>query len=139
MVVALTDEIISRTRTPHFTVNVPETTARCREFIESGKYVVYIAEAVGRGALAFAALCESHALYAEGTFGIVQEFYVMPDHRSSGVGQQLLEAVASHARAAGWKRLELCTPPLPEFQRTIAFYERNGFEITGGRKMKRLV
>lgn len=139
MVVALTDEIIARTHTPHFSVNLPETTARCREFVESGKYVVYVAEAPGTGAIGFAALCESHALYAEGAFGIVQEFYVVPDRRSSGIGRILLDAAASHARAAGWKRLELCTPPLPEFRRALEFYERNGFEITGGRKMKRVV
>ena len=137
MVVALTDEIISRTATPHFNVNVPETTARCREFIDSGKYAVYIAESP-EGPVGFTALCESHALYAEGTFGIVQEFYVAPDHRSSGIGRKLVDAAVLHARSKGWKGLELCTPPLPEFQRALEFYEDNGFEVTGGRKMKRV-
>jgi len=138
MVVALTDEIIARTHMSHFDVNLPETTARCREFIESGKYAVYIAEAAGNNAVGFAALGESHALYTEGAFGIVQEFYVAPEHRSSGIGQKLLQAAESHAQREGWKRLELCTPPLPEFQRALEFYERNGFEVTGGRKMKRV-
>jgi hypothetical protein len=39
----------------------------------------------------------------------------------------------------GWKRLEVTTPPLPQFDKTLSFYERVGFEITGGRKLKVLL
>jgi hypothetical protein len=28
------------------------------------------------------------------------------------------------------------TPPLPQFDRTLAFYAKQGFAITGGRKLK---
>jgi hypothetical protein len=28
------------------------------------------------------------------------------------------------------------TPPLPPFEKTLAFYEREGFAIAGGRKLK---
>ena len=139
MVKALTDEIIERTQAPHFNIDLARTTARCRDFLESGNYAVYLVEnEAGRG-VGFVTLCESHALYAEGAFGIAQEFYVAPDFRSAGLGRQLLDAAVAHARRLGWKRLELCTPPLPEFDRALGFYEKNGFEITGGRKMKRLV
>lgn len=140
MVKALTDEIIARTGEPHFNVDVPQTAARCRDFLESGRYTVLLAsEGKPAGAVGFAALCESHALYAEGSFGIVQEFYVAPARRSSGVGQRLIDAVVEHGRSRGWTRLELCTPPLPEFERALTFYERNGFTVTGGRKMKRVM
>lgn len=36
----------------------------------------------------------------------------------------------------GWTRLEVTTPPLPQFDKTLAFYERQGFANTGGRKLK---
>jgi hypothetical protein len=36
----------------------------------------------------------------------------------------------------GWTRLEVTTPPLPQFDRTLTFYQRDGFAITGGRKLK---
>gem|GEM_PF-2146775 len=39
-------------------------------------------------------------------------------------------------RSTTTQRLERCTPPLPEFERSVAFYQANGFEITGGYKMK---
>jgi GNAT superfamily N-acetyltransferase len=137
MVKALTDEIIARTGAPHFDLAHETLTAQAATLMADGTYTVLLAldpEPVG-----FAALCESAALYAGGRFGIVQEFYVAPDHRSGGVGKALLDAAAAHGRAQGWTRLELCTPPLPEFDRALAFYEREGFEVTGGRKMKRVL
>jgi hypothetical protein len=36
----------------------------------------------------------------------------------------------------GWRRLEVTTPSLPEFNRTLGFYERQGFSVTGGHKLK---
>jgi len=138
MAIALTEEIMERTGVRHFNVNLPATTALCRRLMTSGSYIALIA-AEDDEPLGYAGLCESHALYTEGPFGIIQEFYVVPAARSAGVGGALLQAARAHARSKQWKRLELCTPPLPDFQRTLAFYERNGFEVTGGRKMKALL
>ncbi|HKI50699.1 MAG TPA: GNAT family N-acetyltransferase [Geothermobacteraceae bacterium] len=137
---ALTDEIIKKTGTRHFNVDQEKTTALCRELMTQGKYRVLLAfEAKSERPIGCATLCESHALYAEGTFGIIQEFYIVPEFRSQQVGATLLERAVIEAGRLGWKRLELCTPPLPGFERTLSFYTDNGFEITGGRKMKRLV
>lgn len=46
--------------------------------------------------------------------------------------------MASFAKDKQSMRLELCTPPIPGFDRTCIFYKENGFEITGGYKMKKL-
>ena len=138
LVQALTDEIMQRTEKLHFNVDLAASTTLCQRLIEQGHYRVLLAvEQPGGEVVGCATLCESHALYTEGSFGIVQEFYVVPHRRSQKVGAKLLEQVIEMARDLGWKRLELCTPPLPVFERTIAFYQQNGFEITGGRKMKR--
>jgi len=136
LAVCLTNEIIERTKTKHFDVDVPLALDLCREYLTKGLYFVIGAfdndEIVG-----FGALCESHSLYAEGSFGIIQEFYVTPEYRSNGVGKALLNKIVEFSKMKGWKRLELCTPPVPEFNRTVDFYKSNGFEITGGYKMKR--
>lgn len=136
LAVCLTNEIIERTGIKHFDVDVPLAVDLCKRYVSNGLYHVLAAfddnEIVG-----FGAICESHSLYAEGAFGIIQEFYVMPEYRSREVGKSLLERIVDFARNKGWKRLELCTPPVPEFDRTVGFYESNGFEITGGYKMKR--
>jgi len=65
----------------------------CRNFLKSGRYAVYLAQAAGAQCAGFATLCESHALYAGGSFGIIQEFYVEPQFRSAGLGRRLLDAL----------------------------------------------
>ena len=85
---------------------------------------------------AVATISETYALYAGGKIGIIQEFYVIPEFRSSGVGSKLLDAIRIHGVNRNWSCIELCTPPLPEFERTVAFYQTNGLLPVGGRKMR---
>jgi hypothetical protein len=51
----------------------------------------------------------------------------------------LAQTVKDFGNDRGWKRLEVTTPPLPQFDATLAFYEREGFEISGGRKLKAVI
>lgn len=143
MVKTLTDEISDAIGEQPFHIDLSETAARCRQFLAQEIYAVYKAIQPGpttaETPVGFVSLCESHALYAEGAFGIIQEFYVDRAYRAKGVGTQLLAAAVDHGRKKGWRRLEVCTPPLPAFEGTVRFYERRQFEITGGRKMKRLL
>lgn len=140
MVKQSTDEIIDAIGEKPFNIDLTETSARCRRFLEQELYAVYRAiDSESDEPLGFIALCESHALYAEGAFGIIQELYVDPAHRAKGIGRRLVEAAMNHGRKRGWKRLEVCTPPLPPFSGTVRFYERQSFNVTGGRKMKVLL
>ncbi len=136
LAVCLTNEIIERTGVRHFNVDQALAIDLCKRYVESGQYSV-LAARESNIIVGFGALCESRSLYAEGTFGIVQEFYVRPEYRSREVGKMLIEEIVNFARLRSWKRLELCTPPTPEFDRTVTFYKSNGFQITGGYKMKR--
>jgi GNAT superfamily N-acetyltransferase len=79
---------------------------------------------------------QSYALYTEGVYGTIPEFYVRPSHRSRGIGTALLAESKKVGQARGWRRLEVTTPPLPQFDRTLVFYQRQGFTISGGRKLK---
>jgi GNAT superfamily N-acetyltransferase len=135
LAVCLTNEIIERTGIKHFDVDVALATGLCEDYVSTGVYSVIAAFDVDK-IVGFGAMCESHSLYAEGAFGIIQEFYVMPDYRSNDVGKGLIQEITKFAKNNKWKRLELCTPPIPEFDRTVEFYKSNGFEITGGYKMK---
>ena len=131
----LLNEIMKRTGTRHFDVDVQRTADLCEKYIDADQYHV-MAVHVHEKIIGFGAICESRSLYAEGPFGILQEFYVMEEYRSQGIGRKLLRKIVEYAKFKKWKRLELCTPPLPEFDRTVEFYRANGFEITGGHKMK---
>ena len=112
-----------------------ETEARARRWLVDGTYTVLLAYHDEQVA-GLLTLSESRALYAEGVFGIIPELYVRPAFRSRRVGATLLADAKNLAHTKQWTRLEVTTPPLPQFDRALAFYERQGFSITGGRKMK---
>lgn len=137
MVGELLNEIMQAIHVQAFHFNHAETSHRVREFLEQRKYHVFIArDSASHHELGFIAMYESYALYAEGAFGAIPELYVKPEFRSCGIGKRLLEEAKAYAKNRGWKRLEVTTPPLPEFEKTLKFYEQEGFSITGGRKLK---
>lgn len=138
LAVCLLNEIIERAGMQAFDVDENKAVRLCEDFIADRRYRVLAAFDDDR-IVSFGALCESHSLYAEGSFGILQEFYVEPEYRSQNLGQKMIDVIADYGQSQGWKRLELCTPPLPAFDRTVSFYQNNGFEITGGYKMKRVL
>lgn len=138
MVVELTEEICLRTDTQHFDIDLPGTVQRCREFLKTGKYAAILCS-VESQVIGFATLSETYALYAGGKIGVVQEFYIAPAFRSCGAGAKLIEQVKRYGVHHDWACVELCTPPLPEFERTLDFYQRNGLIPVGGRKMREML
>ena len=69
LAVCLTNEIIERTGIKHFDVDIPLAEGLCSRFISQGQYTV-VGAVDGDQIVGFGALCESHSLYAEGSFGI---------------------------------------------------------------------
>jgi GNAT superfamily N-acetyltransferase len=76
-------------------------------------------------------LTEQFAIYAGGRYGVIDELYVAPEHRSAGVGARLLEAAAALGATRGWRRLDVTAPPGTAWERTVRFYENHGFVFTG--------
>lgn len=56
----------------------------------------------GEKAVGLITVVQSLAIYARGRFGIINEFYVMPEYRSSGIGRLLLEEVEQFGLSRGW-------------------------------------
>lgn len=136
MVGELLAEIMNATGVQAFNFELTETTSRLQDFLNREKYFVFVAHDGSGSPAGFIALYESYALYAQGVFGTIPEFYVRPEYRTNGLGLRLLSQAKSLGRSRGWTRLEVTTPPLPQFDRTLAFYQREGFAISGGRKLK---
>lgn len=136
MVGELLGEIMQTVGVPAFNFDRDDTEQRLRGFLRDGSYFVFVARDAHDAPLGFAALYEGRALYAEGQFGILAELYIRPEHRGDGLGHRLAEHIKAFGSSRGWRRIEVTTPPLPQFERTLAFYEREGFEVTGGRKLK---
>jgi GNAT superfamily N-acetyltransferase len=136
MVGELLTEIMEAIGERAFNFDLAETTSRLKDFLNSEKYFVFVVRSGSGYPAGFIALYESYALYAEGAFGTIPELYVRPEYRKNGFGLRLVAQAKSFGASRGWTRLEVTTPPLPHFDRTLAFYEREGFSISGGRKLK---
>lgn len=136
MVGELLAEIMNAIGIQAFNFDLAETASRLTDFLNQEKYFVFVARSASGNPAGFIALYESYALYAEGAFGTIPELYVRPEHRTNGLGLHLVSQAKALGSSRGWTRLEVTTPPLPQFDRTLAFYEREGFAISGGRKLK---
>lgn len=135
MVVELTTEISIMSEAKLFDINLNETVERCEFLMKAGHYHAILAFD-GTTPIGVTTLTETYALYAGGKIGVIQEFYIQPDYRSAGIGAKLIEKVKHFGEQRGWSCIELCTPPLPAFERTLAFYQANGLAPVGGRKMR---
>ena len=71
------------------------------------------------------------ALRVRGRYAVIQEMFVAPESRSSGVGMEVLCFALERAVSAGCSMVELGTPFHGE--RQIRFYERAGFANVGAR------
>jgi len=137
MVGELLTEIMETIDEKAFNYNQVETENRAHDLLNRNVYWVFLVKDIPSAKIiGFVSLYESFALYSEGAYGTIPELYVRPKWRSQKIGKHLLEKVVSFAKEKNWRRLEVTTPPLPEFEKTLQFYQKNGFEIAGGRKLK---
>ena len=134
----LLNEIMTRIDIKAFNFNLEETILRLEDFIEKERNYIFVAQDENK-IIGFITAYEGFTLYTEGAFGTIAELYVRPAYRSNGVGKELINRLREFSNSKNWTRLEVTTPPLPQFDETLAFYEREGFEISGGRKLKRLI
>lgn len=135
MVGELLQEIMALVRDKSFGFDCAETVGRARSWIAEGRYTVLLARVEDNRA-GVLALYEGYALYTGSVYGTIPEFYVRSAYRSQGIGSALLTEAQRIGRQRGWIRLEFTTPLLPQFDRTLTFYQRNHFTRSGGRKLK---
>lgn len=131
----LLTEIIHRTNVKHFEVDENELVQNVQNFIVDGSMQIFLA-CDNEYCVGFIGLSEACALYAHGKYGIITELFVIPEYRNKKIGKLLIEQACDIAIKKHWKRLEVTTPSLPEFQKSLDFYVANDFMITGGRKLK---
>ena len=89
MVGELLHEIMAAVSEKVFRFDHHETEARARAWLSDGSYLVWLARDAG-ACVGFLAVYQSYALYTEGVYGTIPEFYVRPSHRSRGIGTALM-------------------------------------------------
>jgi branched-chain amino acid aminotransferase len=101
--------------------------------------VLVASTGAGEAAGILTASCQS-AIRAGGPYLLIQELYVSPEHRSAGVGAELIRHLARDAAERGLTLVEvgLPGPGSDTRSRTRGFYLRQGFTETGPR-MRRVL
>ncbi len=99
--------------------------------INSKKTAIYLAKSELGNAVGIITLTESQAIYAGGSYGTIDEMYVIPEFRSNRVGLLLMEEVKAIGQIRGWKRIYVTAPTEKRWERTVLFYEKCGFQFTG--------
>lgn len=92
---------------------------------------VFAARSENNGIVGVLTLVENFAIYTNGHYGLINELLVSPEHRGSGIGARLIEAVKELGRSRGWTRIEVTTPEEERWLRTRQFYRHQGFVIAG--------
>jgi GNAT superfamily N-acetyltransferase len=95
------------------------------------RYNAFIATAGSGEVVGIMTVMETFAIYAGGNYAVIDEMYVAPNYRSQGIGKKFLTALKEFARQRKWQRIDVTAPPEEKWNRTVAFYEKEGFVFTG--------
>lgn len=132
-IIRLVTDLISELVGKRVVIDELEANEFIQRSSEKGKYFVFLALDSNQNALGLITVGESGAVYAGGEFGVIHEFYIAPEMRSQGLGNQLIEKAKNTAIDMGWKRLEVGAPHYPDWKRTKNFYLKEGFVEIGPR------
>ncbi len=133
MVLRLTSQLFTELNHLPQVAHSGELAAFCKNLFNSHEYLVLLALDPNAHAAGILTLNQGISLYAAGRFGIIREFYVVPEMRSKGVGSALLRTAKGLAKDKGWKRIEVTLPSKEDHSRTFSFYIREDFREIGPR------
>jgi GNAT superfamily N-acetyltransferase len=102
------------------------------------RWSAFLARTPDGRSVGVATVMETFALYAGGDYGVIDEMYVDPEHRSRGIGRLIIDAIKEHGRRRGWLRVDVTAPPDRRWERSVKFYESQGFVFTGPKLRFRL-
>lgn len=110
-----------------------ERLATAQRLLAAGGRIIGFLAVEAHHPLGVIMISESASIYAGGAFGVITEFYVIPEKRSAGVAKLLIDATAELGRQRSWSRIEVGAPHQPAWERSLKFYLRNGFVEVGPR------
>ncbi|MDD3731202.1 MAG: GNAT family N-acetyltransferase [candidate division Zixibacteria bacterium] len=132
IVMKLVNKLLAELRGHSVTMDETALIDKTKTFLKNKQVIALLLTTEGSD-IGLITISPCKAIRTEGEYGIIQEFYIEPEFRSKGYGKELLEKAYHIARTKKWPRLEVGAPSLPQWERTLKFYEKNGFEQCGPR------
>lgn len=90
---------------------------------------IAVAQGDDKQVLGTASLHEAYSTWNASAYGTIEDFYVLPEHRSTGVGTALLNLLVEEARRRPYCRVELQVQE--DNDSAWKFYESRGLAFTG--------
>ncbi|EAQ65627.1 acetyltransferase, GNAT family protein [Marinomonas sp. MED121] len=138
LVVLLEIELSDRAKTKQLNILLEDTANSCYEMMKEGNYFAILGYVDG-AISAVATLSESYSLSGGGRIGMIQEFYVSPDIRSTGIGGKLMEEVKLFGHQKQWGCIDLSAPTIAKLDEHLGFYEGSGFEVMHAYRMRHFI
>ncbi len=102
-----------------------------KNILNSGKTVFYMISSEQIQHLGFFTLTTSQAIYAGGQYGIIDEFYILPQYRYTKIGLKIIEEIKKIGKEKGWKRIDVTAPTNSDENGVVNFYLKANFLHTG--------
>lgn len=109
LICRLRQEISTNSELKDCDIDLKNTTMKFLELILGGRYMAVIAEYENKP-IGFATLTEVCLSKGEGPVGKIQEFFVVPEHRSTGVGSSIIDYIRKYGENKNWNSFEFDTP-----------------------------
>ena len=124
-------EMISELARQHGVVASAETVSVAFDYAlaHSDRIRIAVAQGDDKQVLGTVSLHQAYSTWQASAYGTIEDFFVLPEHRSTGVGTQLLGLLVDEARRRGYCRVELQVQE--DNDRAWKFYETRGLNFTG--------
>lgn len=101
------------------------------DMLNSEQTEIFLAKTPDHGVAGILTLTESQSIYAGGTYALLDEMFIIPAFRSSGIGSSFIEKMKEMGKQRNWKRIDVTGPTEESQNRAVNFYEKCGFVFTG--------
>ena len=95
-----------------------------RKFLQPSQHGLWLGAKVNNEPVGFATIYWTHSSLAASDIALLNDLYVVLEHRGSGVGRALMHASVCASQARGLRRLDWFTSP--DNQRAQRLYDRTG-------------
>lgn len=104
-----------------------------RMLLSGREYWAIIARHSSGDIVGILTLNENSSVQHGGRYGEISEFYVLPEHRSHGVGARLIQAAVAFGGDRQWKLLSAVSVKTITEEQDESLHEQLGFKVLGQR------